>query len=276
MFDYSSEYFASLEGRWTQISFPRISPLVQASLAEVRAGHVLDLGCGNGAYAPVLAEQGRTVHGIDISETAVDTCRKLGLYETVTRSRADLLPFSDNYFAAAFSTEVLEHIEDVSPTMSEVVRVLSDGGVCVLTTTLYAGSIWTYWGQSEIGRHGVATRIRECGRYLAGFVSQREQERFIRTWCFEPLGGHYHGFHVRQLRQLFNATGLKVKRVTRLYAVEPIPLLGGGRLGHVMHKPFPANVLLLPVALIIRMANVALRFAGLGANNVLMVGQKES
>lgn len=240
----------------------------------MRAANVLDLGCGNGVYGSILSELDRRVHGVDISEDSVERCRVLGIYDSVSVSPADRLPFDDNYFDIVFSTEVLEHIENVSSAIREVTRVLSTNGIFVLTTTLYSGSIWTYWGQSKLGYHSIGKRLHELLRYMLGFVSKKEQERFVRTWCFEPLGGHFHGFHVRQLKRLLALHGLETKRMKKFYSIKPIPLLNGGRLGYVMKKRFPINMILLPVSIAIEIANFVLQFLGVGANNIFLVASK--
>jgi len=44
------------------------------------------------------------------------------------------MPFEDKTFDAALCTEVLEHVRDYQKLVSEIRRVLKDGGICVLST----------------------------------------------------------------------------------------------------------------------------------------------
>jgi len=49
----------------------RVNVRLAEVVAPLRAGHALDLGCGEGADACWLAEQGWTVVAVDISDTAL-------------------------------------------------------------------------------------------------------------------------------------------------------------------------------------------------------------
>jgi hypothetical protein len=69
--------------------------------------------------------------------------------------------------------------------------------------------------------------------------------------------------------------GLKTLNVRKFYALEPIPLLGNGHVTYAMKKRFPINIILLPLAITIRIANAVLMLARVGANNVFMVAQKK-
>lgn len=53
------------------------SPVLEAETAHLSPGLALDAGCGDGANAVWLAEQGWTVTGIDVSPTAVSRAAEL-------------------------------------------------------------------------------------------------------------------------------------------------------------------------------------------------------
>ena len=71
----------------------------------------------------------------------------------------------------------------------------------------------------------VVRRLKEFFTYLRGYFDSKTQETFIRQWCFEPLGGHYHGFHTRQLAVGIRKAGFGKIRMQPFYAFEPIPIL---------------------------------------------------
>ncbi len=101
-------------------------------------GRVLDVGCGQGYLDYVLAKDSRLqVTGVDISEEALDTARKLieekNLGGRVSFLRADVfkLPFPDDSFDAAVSTGY-ESAAAYMGAAEEVRRVVKKGGPIIL------------------------------------------------------------------------------------------------------------------------------------------------
>lgn len=58
-----------------QVWSGRVNTQLAAVAAQLTPGRALDLGCGEGADAVWLAEQGWTVVGVDVSTTALDRAR---------------------------------------------------------------------------------------------------------------------------------------------------------------------------------------------------------
>ena len=97
---------------------------------------VLDIGCGTGYGAAMVASRVGEVVGIDSSGEAVARARathRSDNLEFMTMPATDL-SFPDGSFDAACSIQVIEHIEDVERHLSEVVRVLRPGGRFVVAT----------------------------------------------------------------------------------------------------------------------------------------------
>ena len=97
--------------------------------------NVVDLGCGDGAFAAELLASGASVIGLDVSETALERAR-------TRASRAQLLvvgedgplPVADGWADVVWAGEVLEHVADVVGLLAEVRRVLRWGGRLLVTT----------------------------------------------------------------------------------------------------------------------------------------------
>ena len=92
---------------------------------------VLDIGCGNGKTSSALAEEGYSVIGIDISDVAVETCKKIyGSKMRFVCASADSVPLDDNEVDGVVMVHVLEHLTDdeILITMKEVRRVIRTGG----------------------------------------------------------------------------------------------------------------------------------------------------
>ncbi len=54
------------------------------------AESILDLGCGTGRHGRLLAEKGYRVHGVDMSETMLESARKLAVDKDLTFSNGDI------------------------------------------------------------------------------------------------------------------------------------------------------------------------------------------
>src|SRR3989344_414053 len=94
---------------------------------------VLDIGCYNGYISKIIQEQGNEVIGVDMSDKAVELCKKKG-FVCVQRDLEKKLPFHDEEFDAVFMGEIIEHIFDTDGLLREARRVLKKNGVLVLTT----------------------------------------------------------------------------------------------------------------------------------------------
>ena len=109
---------------------------LQRALAELPAGAwVLDAGCGNGEFSAFIASLGYRVSGVDISENAIARAQSAcpgGHFELGSLESG--LSFDDGTFQAVWCSEVLEHLFDVHAALAELNRVLTPGGLLVLTT----------------------------------------------------------------------------------------------------------------------------------------------
>ena len=105
-------------------------------LGHVRAGdRVLDLGCGEGAFAAALAQAGADVTGVDVAAEAVRRARvraPQARIEQIVEGAA--LPLAEDAFDVVWAGEVLEHVADVVGLLAEVRRVLRWGGTLLATT----------------------------------------------------------------------------------------------------------------------------------------------
>ncbi|MBE0481046.1 MAG: class I SAM-dependent methyltransferase [Dehalococcoidia bacterium] len=98
---------------------------------------VLDVACGTGYGAGLMAEGGAAVTGVDMSLEAVRYARDwFGDNGCVTFVCADAvhLPFPDRSFQVVISFETLEHIRAYRQFLAECRRVLADEGVLVCST----------------------------------------------------------------------------------------------------------------------------------------------
>ena len=153
-------------------------------LAHVRAGEtVLDVGCGAGEFSAAIGAAGATPIAVDVAREALRRARERmpGLDARLWQP-GEPLPLDDNSADAIWAGEVIEHVADVAPWLSELRRVLRPGGTLLLTTP----------------HHGPGT-------LLALALSRR---RFARH--FEPRSDHVRFFSPHTLRALLDDLGFDV------------------------------------------------------------------
>ena len=104
----------------------QILPLAASELAGYE--RVLDIGCGDGQIARLLAARGATVAGIDPTWNQLVVAAERSGGPAYARAGADALPFPDASFDAAVACLVFEHIDAVDEAIAEVARVVRPGG----------------------------------------------------------------------------------------------------------------------------------------------------
>jgi len=84
--------------------------------------NVLDLGCGDGAIANPLSDNGLNITGVDISLSALKHLKGNGVLAS-----ADCLPFRDRLFDLVLCAETLEHLPSgvYERTLKEIERIAS-------------------------------------------------------------------------------------------------------------------------------------------------------
>jgi SAM-dependent methyltransferase len=113
---------------------PAVAGLLPA-LKSRGVRRVLDLGCGVGRHAMLLAEAGFAVDAFDGSETGLavlrDAAAARGLTLELKRGNADALPYPDGSFDFVLSWNVIYHgtLGDAGARIAEIWRVLKPGGL---------------------------------------------------------------------------------------------------------------------------------------------------
>jgi SAM-dependent methyltransferase len=99
-----------------------------ARAVSANAATVLDLACGSGPMSRELAQPGRTVIGLDMSEHELALAADRGLGPWL-RADALQLPFKDGCIDVVTSSMGLVVVQPLSRVVQEVARVLRPGGV---------------------------------------------------------------------------------------------------------------------------------------------------
>lgn len=125
--DFPGEYFRDCIEKFLDESKP---PL-----------RVFGAGCGHGAeIEKINLNQDFVLSGCDISEVGIrEAYKKIkdGLFFVADVTK---LPVKDNVMDIVYTSNVIEHVESPEMMLSEIIRILKIGGICVLR-----GLSYDYW-----------------------------------------------------------------------------------------------------------------------------------
>jgi SAM-dependent methyltransferase len=204
------------EAAWAGVpegSEPEAFALRRAFLLDAVApgDRVLDLGCGDGAFAAELRRAGAHPVAVDVAEEAARRARSAhpDLDVRVVEPGA-ALPLEDASVDVVWAGEVLEHALDVAQLLSEVRRVLRPGGRLLITTP----------------HHGVLL-------LLGLALSPR---RFAAH--FDPRSPHVRFLSARSLREVLDDLGFADVAVRR---VGGMPLMRSKLLARAVRPPLGAG-----------------------------------
>src|ERR1044072_5401379 len=131
--------YDSYMGRWSK----RLAPAFLEFAGFVEGATVLDVGCGTGSLTFEVAARrmAASIDALDYESEFVEAvnARKGAASINVRQGDAMALPYESAQFDMALSLLVLHFVPDAVTAISEMVRVVKQGGVV-------AGAVWDTFG----------------------------------------------------------------------------------------------------------------------------------
>lgn len=158
--------------------------------------HVLDVGCGSGAYLPYYRARGARIVGLDVSAQMVKTARERVDAAHFLVGNAIALPFPAAVFDVVFANHVLFFLADIPAALCEIRRVLRWGGVFVAATNTADSQQVLYdlhaWAAARIGRRALpAPHLRfhvENGRAMVEEIFGNARTAVLENaFCFPDV-----------------------------------------------------------------------------------------
>lgn len=143
---------------------PRASDHLELALLEsvgdIRACHVLELGCGHGDLTMQLIDAGAHVVATDLSPGMVDAARRRiarhrpNASARVVSASAEDIPFQDRSFDLVVGKWIIHHV-DVAAALQETARVLRPGGTAAFIENSGMNAVLRFARDHLVGRVGI-------------------------------------------------------------------------------------------------------------------------
>ena len=155
---------------------------VRPLLDALPIGRIADVASGTGRQAAYLSERGHDVIAFDLSAEML-------AHGSGTRAQADLrsLPLPDDSVDAAVCTLALTHLADIDSPLTELARVVRQGGT-IVTSDIHVLSLYLGGVARADGRRMPATRY-----FASDYVRAAVAAGLEIVTCLEPRWGIVEG-----------------------------------------------------------------------------------
>ncbi|HZT15341.1 MAG TPA: class I SAM-dependent methyltransferase [Gaiellaceae bacterium] len=227
----SPEHLSAVERRFLQEAWfaqPRGAPPFSGLIPfdELAGRDVLEVGCGTGVHARLLAAAGARVAAVDLTPTAVELTRRrlelAGLEADVREADAEALPYEDASFDYVWSWGVVHHSERTERVLAEMARVLRPGGRIGLM--VYHRSSITFWGNYVLYRGVLRGGLLNEGpaelahRWSDGVIARHYTRRTLR----DALAPWFEDVETSVMGQLSEAVPLPPRLRRRVARLVPL------------------------------------------------------
>lgn len=152
-------------------------------------GLAVDLGCGDGLYAHLLAKQGVEVIGFDPEPSAIEQAIKATKDQAypATRPRFERLapgplPMADGTANTVYMLDVIEHLPNPTAVLREAARLIVPGGHLIVSTPA-----WQFGGSSDPTYHVAEYTMPELERQIETVTSMKIFNRARITGIYRDI-----------------------------------------------------------------------------------------
>lgn len=171
-----------LEHWWFRVR-ARILKDVVRDITQGRQGlSILNVGAATGRSTEILQPFGE-VRSVEYDEPCYLYCRDVLRLDIVQASVTDL-PFEDDSFDLVCCLDVIEHVEDDTKGIQELVRVCKPGGTVFLTTSAYM-SLWS--DHDRLNHHFRRYLMRELEERFATTKGMAARRTYYNALLFPPI-----------------------------------------------------------------------------------------
>lgn len=177
------DHFADVYDRRDELTNGWVTPWLEEQLRGRSGASAIDLGCGNGRTAVLLANHYQQVRAVDLSGEMIRLAQSRRPHPRVTFERADIDEV-DGQYDLVLSIMVLHHVPDLERTLDRIRRMVAPGGVAILVDNaepqrtrahFHWGHLMVLYGELRAGRPHAFERflLNSDRRWMDHLVSDR-------------------------------------------------------------------------------------------------------
>lgn len=163
--DYYKSYYKNTLGipNWKELSNNQLKEeelennnlkYLATIFGSLKNQRLLDIGCGTGGFVIASAKYCKESVGVDPDLNALNICAQKKKEFKINNCKfinsfGEKLPFEDYEFNIVYALTVLEHVQNLDKTISEMVRVTRSGGFIYIKSpnylSFYEGHYKLFW-----------------------------------------------------------------------------------------------------------------------------------
>jgi ubiquinone/menaquinone biosynthesis C-methylase UbiE len=187
-YDRLSELSNDPVGGWLPTMLPADSP-------DQRAGRALDLGCGAGRHAVLLADHFEQVDAVDLSAAMLRLARQKRSRSNICYLESGVLDVEGSYDFIV-SSATLHHVPDLPAVLAHIKSLLATGGQAVLVDVVSPRAATPRWWLFSGELRRLARNLVRRGRAEAweifklstgDWLDHRVSDRYLSRQQFEEI-----------------------------------------------------------------------------------------
>lgn len=187
----SFDHLAALYERRDELTGGWVTDWLEEQLQPRSGLSAIDLGCGVGRTAVMLAKHFGRVEAIDISGDMITIARERRPHPRIQYRQADLMDVRGQ-FDLVLSVMVLHHVPDLERTLSHIASLVRPGGTAILVDNaeaplsrwqLHRAHLRSLYGEIRSHQPGAWERFRV--RSNRAWVAHRLSDRYLTASEFE-------------------------------------------------------------------------------------------
>jgi SAM-dependent methyltransferase len=145
---------------------------------------IYEMGCGGGGNFEVWSHFSDHCVGIDISDKALDSCRKFAYRDLILADASSVSKVPSNDASLVALCDVLEHVENDSEVLKEAHRILKPGGLLFITVPAFR---FLWGGADKLSLHKRRYRRGQLHQRLQGVNFRVVRSTYFNTFLFPPI-----------------------------------------------------------------------------------------